>query len=43
MLHKLLIKMFGLKGKVESEIKKEIFIEPEYKWIYNTKKTNDAK
>jgi hypothetical protein len=35
--------MFGLKDKVEEEIKKEIFIEPEYKWIYNTSKVNDAK
>jgi hypothetical protein len=43
MLYKLLIKIFGLKDTVESEIKKEIFIKPEYKWIYNTEKVNDAK
>jgi len=43
MLHKLLIKLFGLKDTIEDQIKKEIFIKPEYKWIYNTNKEKNVK
>ena len=41
MLYKFLIKVFGLKNNLEKEIKKEIFIEPEYLYCTSLEESID--